>query len=152
MALPYVTEDQVIKVKKELNSKIEGISSKTLEINLQDYMTESDFTELVYGMLSQQDFSGKYNLTKSIASAEYDQIKVTIPVNIDYMSGSIILTCHRVTQGEIPMFMCNFDWNDVDRPVVFFGLCSNDYKTDDLAIVSCIAKIQESASTIIRRY
>lgn len=149
MALPYATEDQVIKVKKELEIKLEN---KTLEINLQDYMTESDLTALVMGIISQQDFSGKYNLTKSIASAEYDQIKVTIPANIAEEPTTFILTCHRVTQGAVPMFMCNFDWNYVDRPVVFFALCSDDYDTDDLSIVSCIAKVQESASTIIRRY
>lgn len=75
MALPYATEDQVIKVRKELEIKLEN---KTLEINLQDYMTQSDFTELVTGILTLQDFSGKYTLTKSIASAEYDQIKVNM--------------------------------------------------------------------------
>lgn len=149
MALPYATEDQVIKVKKELEIKLEN---KTLEINLQDYMTESDLTALVMGIISQQDFSGKYNLTKSIASAEYDQIKVTIPANIAEEPTTFILTCYRVTQGAVPMFMCNFDWNYVDKPVVFFALCSDLVKTDDLSIVSCIAKVQESASTIIRRY
>lgn len=145
-AITGLTEEE----KKVLDEA--GIGSKTLEINLQDYMTESDFTALVMGIISQQDFSGKYNLTKSIASAEYDQIKVNIPANIAEEPTTFILTCYRASQGAVPMFMCNFDWNYVDRPVVFFALCSNDYNTDDLSIVSCIAKIQESASTIIRRY
>lgn len=149
MALPYATEDQVIKVKKELEIKLEN---KTLKINLQDYMRPEDYVALISGIFMHQDFDGKYNLTKSIASAEYDQIKVTIPTDIAEEPATFILTCHRATQGAVPMFMCNFDWNYVDRPVVFFALCSNDYNTDDLSIVSCIAKIQESASTIIRRY
>lgn len=149
MALPYATEDQVIKVRKELEIKLEN---KTLEINLQDYMTQSDFTELVTGILTLQDFSGKYTLTKSIASAEYDQIKVNMTFFDGETTKTFILTCHRVSQGAVPMFMCTFDWQYVDGPVVFFALSSDHYNTDDLEAVSCIAKIQESASTIIRRY
>ena len=149
MALPYVTEDQVTKVKKELEIKLEN---KTLKINLQDYMRPEDYVALISGLFMHQDFSGKYNLTKSIASAEYDKIRVSIPLPIGDEQATYILTCYKVAQGAVSMFMCNIDWNVVARPVVFFALSSNLVDTDDLAIVSCIAKIQESASTIIRRY
>lgn len=126
-----------------------GAGIKTLEINLQDYMNASDYSALVNGILRNEDFSGYYELTEDIDSTEYDRIKVNIPAPLDEETIPFVLVCNKVAQGVTPMFMSNFDWGRSDKPVVFFSICGSG---DSLGYVSCIAKIQESSSTIIRRY